>query len=179
MILAMILTAAALTVFAIGVVVYFHLKKTEQQKYMAAAGNILREDYLNYSLQNTINPQNLAEKPKSKKIMIYIKSKSDGSKLRYVFDPEKTVLFGRSSTECNVFINNAAVSQKHCRIYVSDNAVWLQDVGSSNGTVVKRGFTKRYTLSGGYQIALESGDRICIGDCCFKVRLFLFDLMTD
>lgn len=157
-------------------VVFNHIKKTEKQKYYAAAGNILREEYLNYSLRNTIDGQGGTPEPKSAKMMIYLKSKSTGKKTQFVFDPEKTVKIGRDNNNSNIFINEARVSQEHCLIYASGDRVYLQDLGSANGTVVKRGAFKSYTLFDLNQIELQTGDVIQVGSSQFKVCLFYYDL---
>lgn len=155
-----------------------HLKKSEQQKYYAAAGNILREEFLNYSLQNTISPDGKVNEPRSAKMMVYLKSKSSGKKTQFVFDPEREIKIGRDSVNSNIFINDSAVSQYHCRIYTYDDNVYLQDMNSSNGTFVKRGTLKNYSIYNGNQIALRTGDKIFVGSCMFEVCLFYYDLNT-
>lgn len=176
MILLIILSVVFLSVFAIVMVVNSHIKKTEKQKYYAAAGNIMREDYLNYSLQNTIDSRSNIEEPKNAKMMVYLKTKSEGKKKQYVFDPEKIIKIGRDSSQSNILINDARVSQNHCIIYSSENTVYLQDVGSANGTIVSRGLRKKYLLSGGRMIVLRTGDTIRVGASSFKVCLFYYDL---
>lgn len=175
MILFGVLLIVFISALTIVYVVYNHIKKTEKQKYYAAAGNILREEYLNYSLRNTIDGNSEVPEPKSAKMMIYLKSKSSGKKTQFVFDPEKTVRIGRDNSS-NIFINEALVSQEHCLIYASGDRVYLQDLGSANGTVVKRGAFKSYTLFDLNQIELLTGDVIQVGSSQFKVCLFYYDL---
>lgn len=167
-------------VFAVTIiyVIVSHIKKSERQKYYAAAGNIIREEFLNYALQNTISPDSNVSCPKSEKIMIYLKSKSSGKKARFVFDPEKTVNIGRDNSLSNIFINDISVSQNHCRVYSIGNRVFLQDMCSSNGTFVKRGFFKNYSLFDGSQIELKTKDKITVGSGVFEVCLFYYDLNT-
>lgn len=176
MILFAILITVFIALFTIMFVVISHLKKTERQKYYAAAGNILREEFLNYALQNTINPESNISEPKSGKIMLYLKSKSTGKKTQFVFDPEKIVKIGRDNSESNIFINDISVSQKHCQIYSIENTVYLQDLNSANGTIVKSGLLKKYLIFNGNQIELRTGDKIIIGSSVFKVYLFYYDL---
>ncbi len=152
-----------------------HLQKSEKQKYYAAAGNILREEFLNYSLQNTLSAENSIEVPRAAKVMVYLKSKSTGKKAQFVFDPEKGINFGRDSSESNVFINDPAVSQLHCRVYSENDHVYLQDEYSSNGTFLKRGLTKQYALYDGNQIELQTGDTLIVGSSRFKICLFYYD----
>lgn len=161
-------------ILLIVLIVRNHMRKTEQQKYLAAAGNILREEFLNYSLQNSVMPQSGVSEPRPAKVMIYLKSKSSGKKTQFVFDPEKEIRIGRNN-ENNIFINESAVSQFHSRIYSQNDRVFLQDMHSSNGTFVGRGM-KRYELRDGNQIELRTGDKIQIGSCEFSVCLFYYDL---
>lgn len=45
------------------------------------------------------------------------------------------ILIGRAS-ECDIVIPDSSVSQKHCRIRVTDEGVLAEDMGSTNGTTV-------------------------------------------
>ena len=108
--------------------------------------------------------------------MIYLKSKSSGRKTQFVFDPENTVKIGRDNDQSNIFINEASVSQNHCLIYCAGDHVYLQDTGSANGTYLRRGLFKNYSIFDGNQIELRTGDVICVGSCEFKVCLFYYDL---
>lgn len=176
MILFIIIAIVLIAVITIIFVVVSHMKKTERQKYYAAAGNILREQFLNYSLQNTISPYSNISEPKSGKMMLYLKSKSSGKKAQFVFDPEKIVKIGRDNNESNIFINDVSVSQNHCQIYSAENRVFLQDLYSANGTLVARGPFRKYDIFQGNQIELRTGDKIIIGGAVFKVCLFYYDL---
>lgn len=171
-IIAIILLAILTIIF----VIVSHIKKTERQKYYAAAGNIMREEFLNFALQNTINPEENIPEPKNGKTMLYLKSKSTGKKTQFVFDPEKRVRIGRDNNESNIFINDISVSQNHCQIYSFDNKLFLQDLNSANGTYVVRGLFKKYGIFGGNQIELKTGDKIIIGTSVFKVCLFYYDI---
>lgn len=176
----MVLFAVFLIIFIFVLIVIFvvisHIKKSERQKCYAAAGNLLREEFLNYALQNTICPDSDITEPKSAKMMLCLKSKSVGKKAQFVFDPEKIVRIGRDDSENNIFINEASVSQKHCQIYSNDFKVFLLDLFSVNGTVVKRRVFKKYRILDGNQIELRTGDKIVIGSAEFKVYLFYYNL---
>lgn len=176
MILFAILIIVLISVLTVVFVIVSHIKKTERQKYYAAAGNILREEFLNYALQNTISPECDVYEPKSGKTMLYLKSKSSGRKSQFVFDPEKIVKIGRDNDESNIFINDMSISQNHCQIYSADDRVYLQDLNSSNGTFVQRGLFKKYVVSEGCHIELKTDDKIIVGNCVFKVCLFYYDL---
>lgn len=171
-IILMVLISVAVIVFG----VISHMKKTEREKYYVAAENILREDFLNYSLKNPLNNDGALQPPKGQKTMIYIKSKSGGKKVQFVFDPEKRIMIGRDKFNSNIYINEAFVSQQHCCIFSVGDDIYLQDLNSENGTKLNRGLLKRYTLFDGQCIRLRSNDSIIIGFNKFKITLFYFDM---
>ncbi len=54
--------------------------------------------------------------------------------------------------------------------------VYLQDIGSANGTMVCKGLFNNVLISNNEMIQLESGDIIKIGSNEFKVTLFFYDV---
>jgi pilus assembly protein CpaF len=64
------------------------------------------------------------------------------------------LVIGRS-TECEVILRNKDVSSQHAQLVKRDKVVWLQDLGSSNGTL----FQKKKIV----QQPLNSGDEFSIG----------------
>ena len=112
------------------------------------------------------------------KIMIYIKTLNRKQKAQFVFDPEKGVNIGRDSEKNNIFINEASVSMNHCKIFSDNMKVYICDLNSSNGTILKRGLFGNYLLEGGNSCELMSGDRVCIGSNVFKITLFYYDMVT-
>ena len=87
------------------VTVYTNKKKEKEQKYYIAAGNIYKEDYLNYSLQNPLDENPNFSKPSDQKTMIYLKCLHTKNKMEYVFDPSKEIVIGRDQERCNLYIN--------------------------------------------------------------------------
>lgn len=173
-ILIILIALIAVIIIVFGVV--SHIKKIEREKYYMAAGNIIREDFLNYSLQNPANYDGGCGMPSGQRTMLYIKSKTSGKKSQFVFDPEKRILIGRDRFNSNIYINEAFVSQHHCSIFFRNNQVFLQDMNSANGTYVKRGLFKKYFIVNGQYIQLRSKDRIIIGSNKFKIILFFYDM---
>lgn len=170
--------AIVVTLVAVAVIIFgtiSHLRKMEKQKYYVAAGNILREDMLNYSLQNTMFGSSNSELPSGIKPMVYIKSKASGKKTSFVFDPQKKIFIGRDRYNSNIFINETYVSNQHCVINIRNGNVFLQDLNSSNGTVLERGILKKYFLTGGEGIFLRTGDKIIVGSIVLKLVIFNYD----
>ena len=175
--LAIIILLSLIFVALIVLVIVNNARKIERLKYHAAAGNILREGFLNYSLQNSFISGGDLQEPRGKKTMIYLKSKHD-KKARFVFDPEKAVYIGRDKYISNIYVNDITVSQNHCCIYSVDDHVYLKDCNSANGTVVIRGLFNRYTVAAGSKTELMTGDKIEVGSVTFAVTLFYYDMST-
>lgn len=178
MIVLVIVLTVALLILAAVVIVKLNAQKSERDKYYIAASNIIKEEYLNYCLRNDMNLNEKVEAPNGQKIMLYMKTLKHKQKAQFVFDPEKGVNIGRDSEKNNIFINEASVSLNHCKIFSDNMKVYICDLNSSNGTVLKRGLFAKYLLESGSLCELMSGDRICIGSNVFKITLFYYDMVT-
>ena len=64
-------------------------------------------------------------------------------------------VLGRSR-ECEVRVGDANVSRKHAELRHEDDAWWIVDLGSTNGTLVNGRKAKRERLSAGDLIMLGS-----------------------
>ncbi len=72
-------------------------------------------------------------------------------------------LLGRGS-DCDLRLRDASISRHHCMFRIRRNEITLMDLGSSNGTFVNG----CRVVS---QMALKSGDEICLGDFRFCLEL--------
>lgn len=158
-------------------VIVFRLKKEEKEKYYTAAGNILKEDFLNYALQNPLDVASYRKEPNAQKTMLYLKTLNSKPKVSFVFDPEKGVLIGRDKENSNIYLNEALVSKEHCQIYSQGFDVYLKDMNSANGTIVSRGLFKKYFITSRAKIQLKSGDKITVGSNTFRIVLFYYDMV--
>jgi pSer/pThr/pTyr-binding forkhead associated (FHA) protein len=79
----------------------------------------------------------------------------------FEFD-QASVLIGRTA-ECDVILYEAGVSRKHARISVEGTSFFIEDLGSSNGTIVN-----------GAKVAgkqsLKDGDSISLGPVAFSFK---------
>ena len=161
---------------SVSVTVYTNKKKEKEQKYYIAAGNIYKEDYLNYSLQNPLVENPNFSKPSDQKTMIYLKCLHTKNKMEYVFDPSKEIVIGRDQERCNLYINEPSVSKIHCCIFASGFDVYLKDMGSANGTAVHKSLFNNYIINNKEMIKLDTGDVITIGSNEIKIALFYYDV---
>lgn len=70
--------------------------------------------------------------------------------------------FGRQQG-CDVRVPSAAVSRRHCTITVTDDAISIEDLGSSNGTYVNRSRVE--------ETELHPGDLLSIGGMVLMVQI--------
>jgi uncharacterized RDD family membrane protein YckC len=79
--------------------------------------------------------------PSSKKLVMF-GFDSDGRTVRVSFDTEDHRLFeggiqiGRDGQSAPIYINDTSVSRVHAKIYHHDGALWIEDLKSTNGTVL-------------------------------------------
>ena len=66
--------------------------------------------------------------------------------------------------ECSLRVSNPCVSRDHCRIFTRDGRVWVEDLGSLNGTYVNE---ERV----GDARPLQDGDVLRVAYVVFKVRV--------
>ena len=174
MLLAVIIALSVTLVLVIVLSIVYNSKKAQNMKCRIAAGNILREEYLDHSLRNTAQDEEF--NTGSTKLMLCLKTKNGKKKIQYVFNPENKIYIGRDKSDNNIYIHDTQVSKKHCCIYLKDNQVYLQDLNSSNGTIIERGLFKKYSVHSNYKIILKTGDRVIIGSNAFSVDLFYYDM---
>ena len=74
----------------------------------------------------------------------------------------QTTVVGRAA-ECDLVIKAADVSKRHCRIVLAPDSVVVEDLGSSNGTLVNGEQVKRASL--------KDGDQLDLGGHLFQVRM--------
>lgn len=92
--------------------------------------------------------------------LVVVKGNPRGRTL--TFGPGK-FLFGRG-VECHVRPDSDWVSRQHCLLTVTDDAIQLKDLGSTNGTLVNG-----HRLMG--ELGLVHGDTIQLGPLSLQVRL--------
>jgi pSer/pThr/pTyr-binding forkhead associated (FHA) protein len=94
----------------------------------------------------------------------------DGLQLRVVEPPERRgtvyavadeMTVGRAAG-CGVALEDVTVSQLHARVFRRDGRLWVEDLGSTNGTFVNR---KKVAAP----VSLRRGDRVQVGSTVLEV----------
>src|SRR5579862_9321236 len=91
-------------------------------------------------------------------VLRFISGKYQGGEFPIV--PERQIVVGRSSDLDMVLVEDM-VSRKHARIAMQNDQIWIEDLGSTNGTFVNGEKIKRARL--------KEGDRVLIGTSILKV----------
>jgi hypothetical protein len=91
-------------------------------------------------------------------VLRFISGKYQGGEFPIV--PEKQIVVGRSSDLDMVLVEDM-VSRKHAKIAMQSDQIWIEDLGSTNGTFVNGEKIKRARL--------KEGDRVLIGTSILKL----------
>ncbi len=91
-------------------------------------------------------------------VLRFISGKYQGGEFPIV--PDRQIVVGRSS-ELDMVLVEDMVSRKHARITMQADQIWIEDLGSTNGTFVNGEKIKRAHL--------KEGDRVLIGTSILKV----------
>src|SRR5882672_7945614 len=75
------------------------------------------------------------------------------------------MVIGRSADQCELVVAHATVSRRHARLSVADEALQVEDLGSTNGTAVNGA-----AVVAGTPAVLQAGSRLRVGDVELFVR---------
>ena len=103
-------------------------------------------------------PTGQTTRPGRSYVLRFISGKYQGGEFPIV--PDKQIVVGRSSDLDMVLVEDM-VSRKHARIAMQQDQIWIEDLGSTNGTFVNGEKIKRARL--------KEGDRVLIGTSILKV----------
>ncbi|MBQ6376536.1 MAG: FHA domain-containing protein [Lachnospiraceae bacterium] len=103
--------------------------------------------------------------------VLFLSFEMDGSQ-EFAFPAEQGVRIGRDPGENEISIRHPYVSGRHCCVYMADGRICLADLGSGNGTFVRRGIRKTRIR----QITdLRDGESFFVGNIRFRVRAKVYD----
>ena len=83
------------------------------------------------------------------------------------YDLGEEMTLGRAAG-CQIKVDDSYASQLHARVFRKDGQVFVEDLGSTNGTYVNRRGTKNKEKVGG-PLALRMGDRLMVGRTVLEV----------
>jgi len=85
---------------------------------------------------------------------------------RSVLGETSGVVIGRNPRDATYVVENEGVSREHIRLYVKEDALYVEDLGSANGTRIHG-----IDVSPGQPATLKDGDTVDIGPVTFSVSL--------
>lgn len=172
MIVGVLLCAAAVAAVVCLTLVGYR-RQEERQRYYSAARALVQSEILDQEIRNSISGSAVGE-PTARRLLLYLRVHTRPVK-KYVLDPRRGILFGRDTQSCDVLLSEGVISEQQCRIVEHRGAIWLTDLGSANGTLVRQGIFRTLRLRGGQSVRLKSGDRLILGSIRFDLILFPFD----
>jgi len=82
---------------------------------------------------------------------------------------QKEITLGREESNDIKLANDRNVSRQHCRIFEHNKAIWLEDVGSSNGTILTHPGLSPQPLEPGNSSIVFEHTRFQIGTSQFEI----------
>lgn len=131
---------------------------------------LLEERVLVKTLQERISSE-AASQEELRKIFLYVEFPDTKPLLMRLFSLNECITIGRSR-ENIICIRDGMLSRMHCKIYETNGYLVLQDMGTANGTKIRRGIFRTIRLDAGQQEYLCSGDRIRLGNYRMKIKIF-------
>ena len=165
-----VLTSAAVSII---LVVQNNRRKSAIRELNNAARKLVKEQNLSTSLRNEDAPGSENKIPPRGRVRMVVGLEwKDREKESYVFDPMEGIRIGRGPQNNNVIIPDDEVSLHHCVLYQASSDLILEDLHSTNGTVLMHGLNKRRIRG---RVRIFDGDRICVGSTEMTVHVFWID----
>jgi len=98
----------------------------------------------------------------------------------FVFEGSEQMLIGRA-TGCDLRLNDLTVSRRHCLLDSGGETIWVEDLGSLNGTYLNGQRLGARTANGdsappaARHRELHDGDKLQVGAYAFWVRVVIED----
>ncbi|WP_167955910.1 FHA domain-containing protein [Anaerosporobacter faecicola] len=157
-----------------------HRRRKQIQKRNQAAFDIIKEEALCNALVNPVLDEKQEDQVQDKRYhledrqMLQLVTIQAKKKVNYIFSLEKIITFGRNPKTSDVCLKDPMVSGIHCTIFKNQQTVWIKDMGSSNGTIIKR--KGNYCVLGNEEaIELKNKDLLQIGEVTFRIELFFIN----
>lgn len=168
-----IIVVLAGTAASIMIIVQNNRRKNSARELNNAARKLVKEQNLDESLRNRDDPEAKRSNVSRRRVrMIVAFEWKDREKESYVFDPAEGIRIGRAMEGNNISIPDDEISLNHCFVYQASGDLVLEDLHSTNGTVVIHGLRKQRVIG---RTRIFDGDRIRIGGMELTVHVFWID----
>lgn len=171
----MLFFTISISIAAVGELLLFLFRHIKKQKRAHATGKslykLMEERVLSETLRNQISNEEAVRK-EYQSIFLLVEFPDTRPWKGYVFPLDEAVTIGRSR-ENKINIRDDMVSRLHCKIAWINGQLYLQDMGTANGTQLKRGIFGTQNLSSGEIMPLEDGDQIVTGRYRMRIHLWM------
>lgn len=165
-----VLTAVYLIVELIYFLVYRKRKKHREKMTIQSLYKLMEVRVLNRTLQNRISSEQAAEY-EYQQFFVRVECLDAKPWMACLFAMDECVTIGRSM-ENKVSVRDDLLSRMHCKLMVQNHTLYLQDMGTTNGTGIKRGILRKVMLQPHSLAEIQSGDVIYIGHYRMKIRFY-------
>ncbi len=143
--------------------------KARMKKTRKSLCKLMEERVLLRTLQSNITSDEAAS-AEYQSLFVRIEFPDTSPWLANVFALDECITIGRSR-ENKITIRDDGVSRLHCKIALINSALYLQDLGSANGTRIRRNCFREIILAGQEFCRLQDKDRIIIGNYRMRMRI--------
>jgi len=154
------------------IIVLLSLKKKNHRERLTCQNlyKLLEVRVLNRNLQNRISTEAAAQY-EWQQMFVRLEFLDARPWLAYLYATDECITIGRSR-ENMVFIRDDLLSRMHCKIVAQNNVLYLQDMGTTNGTILKKGLFSKTVLASQEIKVLNSGDIIYVGHYRIRVKIY-------
>lgn len=150
--------------------IHRHRWKKRRQQTLKSLYKLMEERVLTKTLQNHITSEQAAVS-EYQSPFLRIEFPDTKPWLANVFALDESITIGRSR-ENKVSIRDAELSRLHCKIALVNQNLYLQDLGSANGTAIRHGLFRKTRLAGQQTELLRDGDLILLSNYRMKLTVF-------
>ncbi len=160
-------------VIEIELIIYFMSLKRNQRREkltLQSLHKLMEVRVLNRTLQNRVSTE-VATQQECMQKFVRLEFLDSKPWLAYLYAVDECITIGRNR-ENKVYIREEKLSRMHCKIMEFNNTLYLQDMGATNGTKVKKGLFSKVVLQPQGAVTLNSGDIIYLGHYRMRVKVY-------
>ena len=169
----MVETVVLLICFAIEclfLIVQYVRTKKQKREIEKSLYKFLEERVLNLSLQHRITSEQAALS-EYQKLFLCVDFLDTKPHMMHIFSLEECITIGRNQSNI-ICIRDSKLSRVHCKISLIQGRLYLQDLGSANGTILKRGILKKIHLTANKAEELFQEDIIVVGNYRMRIHTY-------
>lgn len=151
-------------------IVGYRKSKKERRLIEKSLYKFLEDRVLNMSLHHNISREQ-AVALEYQKLFLCVDFMDTKPHMLNLFSLDDCVTIGRSQSNI-ICIRDSKLSRMHCKISLIQGRLYLQDLGSANGTVIKRGMFQKIPVCSQGIAELYQGDILSMGSYCLKINTY-------